>query len=132
VVEARTVAIAPVSLDQVAVGDGSRLANLVADRSAQDPEDVTLSAERAELLRNAVSGLPPRARDIVTQHFGLGRPERDISAIAADLHLSERRTRTIEHDGLYALSTALEPSRSDRLSRAAAPLRTERFAPATP
>jgi RNA polymerase primary sigma factor len=110
VLEARTAAIVPVSLDQVAVDDGSRLATLVADRSARDPEDATLSAERADLLRDAVSGLPLRTREIVTQHFGLGRPERDISAIAVDLHLSERRTRTIEHDGLSALSKALEPS----------------------
>ena len=110
VVEARTAAIAPVSLDQAAAVDGSGLATLVADRSARDPEDAMLSAERADLLRDAVSGLPPRTREIVTQHFGLGRPERDISAIAADLQLSERRTRTIEHDGLHALSTALKPS----------------------
>jgi RNA polymerase sigma factor (sigma-70 family) len=109
VLEARTAAITPMSLDEPAAPDGSPLAGLVADGLASDPECEALAADEAERVRNAVARLSPRQRQIVSRHFGLDGGEVDVATVAAELHLSERRTRTIEHDALHQLADELEP-----------------------
>jgi RNA polymerase primary sigma factor len=109
VLEARTAAITPMSLDEPAAPDGSPLAGLVADALASDPEREALAADEAERVRNAVARLSPRQRQIVSRHFGLDGGEVDVATVAAGLHLSERRTRTIEHDALHQLADELEP-----------------------
>jgi RNA polymerase primary sigma factor len=108
VLDARRAAIAPVSLDRVAAPDGSTLETLVADTSARNPEDETLSSERARLVRSAVRDLPPRHRRVVTRRFGLAGEETAIVSIAKELGLSERRIRTIEQDALYGLGASLD------------------------
>jgi RNA polymerase primary sigma factor len=109
VLEARTAAITPMSLDEPAAPDGSPLAGVVADALASDPEREALAADEAERVRNAVARLSPRQRQIVSRHFGLDGGEVDVATVAAELHLSERRTRTIEHDALHHLADELEP-----------------------
>jgi RNA polymerase sigma factor (sigma-70 family) len=109
VLAARTAAITPVSLDEPAAPDGSPLAGLVADALASDPEHEALAADEAERIRNAVARLTPRQRQVVSRHFGLNGCEVDVATVAAELHLSERRTRTIEHDALHQLADELEP-----------------------
>jgi RNA polymerase primary sigma factor len=110
VLEARTAAITPVSLDELAAPDGSMLASLVADAAAPDPERQALAAEEARLVRDAVARLSPRQREVVSRHFGFDGDEAGVAAVAGDLHLSERRTRTIEHDALHSLAHELQPA----------------------
>jgi RNA polymerase sigma factor (sigma-70 family) len=107
ILEARTAAIAATSLDAPVARDGSTLANLIADSTAADPEGAALSAEEARLVRDAVARLAPRSREIVSRHFGLDGGETAVAAVALDLHLSERRTRTIERDALHELASEL-------------------------
>jgi RNA polymerase sigma factor (sigma-70 family) len=109
VLEARTAAITPMSLDEPAAPDGSPLEGLVADAAATDPEREVLAGDEAEQVRDAVARLTPRQRQIVSRHFGLDGGESDIASVAAELHLSERRARTIEHDALHQLADELEP-----------------------
>ena len=113
VLEARTAAIESISLDAPAAPDGATIAGVIADPKASDPERETLSAEGAGLVATALGRLPPRARDIVSRHFGLDEDESHLSAIAQDLDLSERRTRTIERDALDQLAVELEALRPE-------------------
>jgi RNA polymerase primary sigma factor len=110
VLEARTAAITPMSLDEPAAPDGSPLEGIVADALASDPEREALATDEAERVRSAVAALSPRQRQIVSRHFGLDGGEVDIATVAAELHLSERRTRTIEQDALHQLADELEPA----------------------
>jgi RNA polymerase sigma factor (sigma-70 family) len=110
VLEALTAAITPMSLDEPAAPDGSPLEGLVADAMASDPEREVLAADEAGRVRNAVTRLTPRQRQIISRHFGLDGRAEDVATVAAELHLSERRTRTIEHDALHQLANELEPA----------------------
>jgi RNA polymerase primary sigma factor len=107
VLDARSAAIVPLSLDGRATDDGATLESLVADATASDPERDAIAADAAQRVRVAVAQLPRRQREIVSRHFGLDGSEEPIATVAADLHLSERRTRTIEHDALCRLASDL-------------------------
>jgi RNA polymerase primary sigma factor len=109
ILEARSAAIAPLSLDQPVAPDGSLLEALVADATTPDPEAEAMLAERSRLVRTAVATLSPRQRGVVAKRFGLNGEPVDVATLAGELQLSERRTRTIEHDGLHALAAELEP-----------------------
>ena len=107
ILEALTATVAAISLDAPTAHNGSTLANLTADSTAADPEGAALSAEEARLVRDAVARLAPRSREIVSRHFGLDGCETTVAAVAVNLHLSERRTRTIECDALHQLAFEL-------------------------
>jgi RNA polymerase primary sigma factor len=107
VLDARSAAITPISLDEPALPDGSPLESLVADAVASDPEREAIAADEAARVRDAVGHLGPRQRQIVSRHFGLDGGAEDVATVAADLCLSERRTRTIEHDALNRLAAEL-------------------------
>ena len=97
-----------VSLDQVALPDGSTLEALVADDGSPDPEADATTREETELVDRAVAELPARQREIVSRHFGLGCEPEEIAEVAAELHLSQQRARTIERDALFTLRDRLE------------------------
>src|SRR5262249_13767031 len=101
--EARELVPLVVSLDEVALPDGSTLEALVADSASPDPEADTAEREQTELVDRAVAELPARQREIVSRHFGLGREPEEMSEVAAELHLSQQRARTIERDALFTL-----------------------------
>jgi len=108
VTELRELVPAVVSLDQVALPDGSTLEALVADAASPDPERHAAKHEETELVDRAVDELPDRQREIVCRHYGLGREAEKITDVAAELHLSPQRARTIERDALFALRDRLE------------------------
>jgi RNA polymerase sigma factor (sigma-70 family) len=110
VLELRASAVAPVSLDRPTTPEGAALEMLIPDASAVDPEREVLSHEAAQRARDAVSSLSPRRREIVNRHFGLEGDEVPIADLARALHLSERRTRTIENEALHELAVALDPA----------------------
>jgi RNA polymerase primary sigma factor len=111
VVETRSIAAGMVSLDQPVLPDGSTLETVVADSSAVDPEVDAVEHMQAQLVDEAVADLPPRQREIVSRHFGIGCTPEEIAEVASALHLSQQRTRTIERDALYALRDRLELDR---------------------
>jgi RNA polymerase primary sigma factor len=111
VVETRSIAAGMVSLDQPVLPDGSTLETVVADASAVDPEIDAVEHMQAQLVDEAVADLPPRQREIVSRHFGIGCTPEEIAEVASALHLSQQRTRTIERDALYALRDRLELDR---------------------
>jgi len=109
VLEARSAAITPASLSEPAQPNAPALESVVGDPAAT-PETDAVRADEARRVRGAVERLSPRQREIVSRHFGLDGSETPIATVAADLHLSERRTRTIENDALYRLALELERS----------------------
>jgi len=106
--QARQIVPVLVSLDEAAQPDGSPLEALVEDVASPDPTLTALDQEQTELVDRAVAELPPRQREVVARHFGLGCEPEDLTKIAAALHLSPQRTRTIERDALYRLRDRLE------------------------
>lgn len=106
--DTRTVAPNVVSLDQAVLPDGSTLESLIEDRASPDPVVDAVDQEQAALVDRAVAELPERQREIVCRHFGLGRPPEEITDVAADLHVSQQRARTIERDALFTLRDRLE------------------------
>jgi RNA polymerase sigma factor (sigma-70 family) len=120
VLETRGVAAGTVSLDQPVLPDGSTLETVVADSSASDPEIEAVEHEQAQLVDEAVAELPPRQREIVSRHFGIGCPPVKIAEVASELHLSQQRARTIERDALYALRDRLDRKQARLSARAAA------------
>jgi RNA polymerase sigma factor (sigma-70 family) len=107
VLEAQAVPIQPASLDALVGSSGSPGETLISDAASPDPERKTLEAEDSRLLREAVDRLSPRQREIITRHFGLEGEVAAVAAVASDLHLSERRTRTIEQEALRRLEDDL-------------------------
>jgi RNA polymerase primary sigma factor len=97
-----------VSLDRVVLPDGSTLEELVQDEASPDPVTDIVEHEEIDLVDQAVGELPPRQREIVIRHFGLGCEPEEIAQVAAELHLSQQRARTIERDALFTLRDRLE------------------------
>ena len=121
VLNARSAALAPVSLDAPVLPDGSSLATVVADPAAADPELKALEHERAQVLQEALENLPTRQRYIVNRRWGIDGAPMSNAALASDLHLSQHRTQTIGRDALYQLRAALEPNKTRSVERSARP-----------
>ena len=109
---ARSAALALISLDEPLLPDGSSLASVVADSKAADPELSALDHEQTELLKAALDELPNRQRYILNHRWGIGGEPVSIADLAAELDLSPRRTQTIGRDALYELKAALGPARA--------------------
>lgn len=114
VLNARSAGLAPISLDELVLPDGSSLAGVVADPEAGDPELNALEHEQAELLKAALENLPERKRRIVNRRWGIGGAPMSNAELATKLELSPRRTQTIGQDALYELRAALEPIKARR------------------
>jgi RNA polymerase sigma factor (sigma-70 family) len=112
VLETRGFSVAPVSLDQSVLPDGSTLEMVVADAASPDPAVETVDHEQVELVDAAVAELPERQREILSRHFGFGRDAEQMADVASALHLSQQRARAIERDALYALRERLSPLRT--------------------
>ena len=111
VLDARSAGLAPISLDEPVLPDGSSLASVVADPEAADPELKVLEHEQTELLNAAIEDLPERQRRVIGRRWGVGATPRSNAEVAAELELSPRRTQTIGQDALYELRAALEPAK---------------------
>ena len=107
---ARSAGLAPISLDERLLPDGSSLENVIADSTAADPELSALEHEQAELLKAALDELPNRQRYILDHRWGISGEPVTIADLAAELDLSPRRTQTIGRDALYELKAALGPA----------------------
>ena len=107
VLEARRAATAPLSLEVPATPDGATLESVIADERATDPALEAMRGERSSRLATAVAALPARRRQVVEQSFGLGEPPRELTDVAAAMHVTPQRIRTITNSALHELHTAL-------------------------
>lgn len=85
--------------------------DLMAPSGDAGPEDQVLANERVGYLHDAVTTLPERLRDVVTQYFF---EERSMADIAADLGVSESRVSQMRAEALVllkdGLNSALDPA----------------------
>jgi RNA polymerase sigma factor (sigma-70 family) len=107
VIEARSAALPPLSLDEPVLPDGSSLESIVADRTAADPELETLAHEQADRLGIALGKLDERQRRVIRRQWGISGDPGSSVDLAAELNVSPRRVQTIGQDALYVLRRAL-------------------------
>ena len=101
---------ASVSLNQtIGEGDGE-LADLHADRTAEDPLDVVEVTHEQDRVRTAVSLLPERERRVIELRFGFSDKHDGLSLdhIGRELGLTRERIRQLEASGLSRLKQLLE------------------------
>jgi RNA polymerase primary sigma factor len=101
---------AAASLNDAVPGiDGpGQLLDVVADSTAQDPEEELQKAAQVESVRAAVARLRGRERDIVSSHFGLDGESHTLEEIASELQLAPERVRQIERHAFATLAAKLE------------------------
>lgn len=105
----------PVSLETIVGkdGEGSKLEDLIEDRTRLSPEDEVAEATLREVVRNAVSSLPPRESKIIELRFGLvDGHSRTLEEIGDEFGITRERARQIEREALRKLR---HPSRSQSL-----------------
>jgi RNA polymerase primary sigma factor len=95
----------PTSLDQGVGEDGeTSLGDLIAADGPSVEQEVATEVE-SELLQEAVDGLPPVERDVLTLRFGLGRNEPiALRETGKRLGLSSERVRQLESRALKRLA----------------------------
>ncbi|HEY1276760.1 MAG TPA: sigma-70 family RNA polymerase sigma factor [Thermoleophilaceae bacterium] len=95
----------PTSLDQGVGEDGeTALGDLIASDGPSVEQEVATEVE-SELLQEAVDGLPPVERDVLTLRFGLGRNEPiALRETGKRLGLSSERVRQLENRALKRLA----------------------------
>src|SRR5262245_23382773 len=95
----------PTSLDQGVGEDGeTSLGDLIASDGPSVEQEVASEVE-SELLQEAVEGLPPVERDVLTLRFGLGRNEPiALRETGKRLGLSSERVRQLESRALKRLA----------------------------
>ena len=85
-------------------GEPTELGELIADPTADPPEDELERHRRIQSVHEALSHLPERERVILERHFGLeGEPE-TLQAIGRELGLTRERVRQLEAHALATLS----------------------------
>ncbi|MFN2469502.1 MAG: RNA polymerase sigma factor RpoD/SigA [Gaiellaceae bacterium] len=113
--EALKIADASVSLNQAVGSDGEgELGELFADESAADPEEEAADSLRRQAVRQVVSRLPEREREVIELRFGLrdGEPWA-LEAIGRELGLTRERVRQLESGAMKRLEAMLSGSDSD-------------------
>ncbi len=104
----------PIEGDQGTVG---MFGELIADPLAEDEYERVITSVAATQLRDLLSSLSEREREILSARYGLDRPVEDRREIAGRLGLSSERIRQLENRALGKLrASAAEPlavSRSD-------------------
>ena len=101
---------ASVSLNQtIGEGDGE-LADLHADRTAEDPLDVVEVSHERDRVRAAISLLPERERRVIELRFGFGEGAdgASLDQIGRELGLTRERIRQLEASALGHLERLLD------------------------
>ncbi len=118
--EALNVVEARVSLNQP-IGDdaGGEYGDLLADDNSDDPIELAADGLRAKAVREALSELPEREREILSLRFGFDGEPHSLEAIARVVGMTRERVRQLESKALTALAHRLEGLADDELALAA-------------
>jgi DNA-directed RNA polymerase sigma subunit (sigma70/sigma32) len=84
--------------------DGAVLADVIADETADAPDDAAIAALMPEAMQHVLAPLTDRERKIITLRFGLDRGEpRTLEEVAAHFGLTRERIRQIEVQAMARL-----------------------------
>jgi RNA polymerase primary sigma factor len=94
----------PISLE-APVGDGESVySDLIEDVNADLPEELTAEGMRSRELADALEGLNPRMRLVISRRFGLdGQPPRTLEQVGNELGITRERVRQLESRALREL-----------------------------
>ena len=102
---------ASVSLNQT-IGDGDgEFGDLFADTQADDPVELADISFEHERLRQALTSIDERERQVLELRFGLGEgrgEQRSLEQIGRELGLTRERIRQLEANGMKRLEQLLE------------------------
>jgi len=102
VIEAMTASLEVKSLEDMAPE--------LVDAATPGADVEAVAHHQASVVSGAVYRLGARKREIVSRHFGIGRPPEPLTQIAAELELSPSRTRSLKDAALHELGAELEPA----------------------
>ena len=106
--EALSVVEARVSLNQpIGDGDGGEYGDLLSDEHSEDPGELAERSLRAQAVRQAVSELPERQRQILELRFGFDGEALSLDAIARVVGLTRERVRQLETAAMNQLAESL-------------------------
>jgi RNA polymerase sigma factor (sigma-70 family) len=91
---------------QAGDGTGGTLVELVADPVSEDEYERVIEQLDTEQVRGLTDALDDREREILYEHYGVGRPAQTFREIGARLGLSAERIRQIEEQALEKLRAA--------------------------
>jgi DNA-directed RNA polymerase sigma subunit (sigma70/sigma32) len=100
----------PRSLEEPVGGDpsGGRTAeDLLVDPVGEDEYDRVVERIGADEVRTLTGQLAEREREVLLDHYGLGRPPQTLRQIGSHFGLSAERVRQIEEQALEGLRAAL-------------------------
>jgi RNA polymerase primary sigma factor len=118
--EALNVVDARVSLNQpIGDDDGGEYGDLLADEHSDDPTELADETLRAQAVREALSELPERQRQILELRFGFVDEPLSLEAIAREIGITRERVRQLETAALAALSERLSGLADGELALAA-------------
>jgi RNA polymerase sigma factor (sigma-70 family) len=89
-------------------GEGSTLAEAIADPLSGQEYDHVFDVEARGLVRRLAEGLGDRERTVVCSHYGIGGPARTLRELGDGLGVSAERVRQIEERALAKLRDAFE------------------------
>ena len=94
----------PISLD-TPVGDSESIyADLIEDKNADLPEEMTTENMRSSELTRALAGLNPRMRLVIALRFGLdGHTPKTLEQVGSELGVTRERVRQLESRALREL-----------------------------
>ena len=100
----RQAASVTASLDEPVGQDRTPLGDLIADREAVDPWQLTAQRESHRQLWSMVAMLPDRHREVLVRRYGLrGEDPETHTEIGARLGVGEERSRQLEREALHRL-----------------------------
>ena len=100
---------APRSLEEPLGADDDRTATFgetVADPGAEDEYNRVLDRLEIQAVRRLADRLGEREREVLSAHYGIGRPARTLAEIGSVLGLTAERCRQIEQEALATLRAA--------------------------
>ena len=105
----------PVSLDApIGEDEDSSMGDLIENRHAANPADLTVNNELSDQVRAALSTLTPREEKILRMRFGVGeKSDHTLEEVGQDFNVTRERIRQIEAKALRKLR---HPSRAKTLS----------------
>jgi RNA polymerase sigma factor (sigma-70 family) len=99
----------PKALEEPIQGESGQIGTfgeLIADPLAEDEYERVITAIATDQLRDLLSGLSDRERDVLRARYGLDGPEESLRQIALRLGVSAERVRQIENRALGKLRAA--------------------------